>query len=186
MSDSGSISSLSPDSDLLVTMEDHNGPTHSAVGEVAQNNGPTPDAGVGNTNGTNDTRVDRTDLGSVISQSTKNNYSKVYGLIHFNGGEDKDPDKPNAVCELRGRNWIQNIDARATEALDDAGRIQVAKQHASRMVVECITTAVSRHGVNWSKVKEHILETYPEWITYSEKKAQVTNARRKTSETIPD
>lgn len=83
----------------------------------------------------NSTRVsvERTELNDVVTQSTKNNYSRLVGLKHFGGGCDKDPEKSNKAFETK-----------ASQGLRD-------------------------------------LET----LTYIDRKAVMTNARRRPGETIP-
>lgn len=45
-----------------------------------------------------ETTVSKTDLASIISQNTINNYARVHGLKYYAGRHEKDPNDPTKTC----------------------------------------------------------------------------------------
>lgn len=132
------------------------------------------------------TLVNKTDLASIISLNSRNNYGKVVGLKYFVGGRDKDPANPTFSCTTSVKQWVKDIDARTADNWTDLGKIQLAKQHALGPAFRLITTTVEAVGYDWNKVKEQLLEVFPDEKTYFERKADLATARRQSGETLSE
>ena len=132
------------------------------------------------------TEVNKTDLATIISLNSRNNYGKVTGLKYFAGGRSKDPENPTLSCTPSVKQWVKDIDARTVDNWTDSGRIQLAKQYALGTAFKLICTTVDAVGLDWSKVKKELLEVFPDDKTYYEKKADLATARRNTGETLSD
>ena len=128
------------------------------------------------------TRVEKTELASVISLNTQNNYGKVVGLKHFEGGKLINPDHPTLVCVTSAREWVHDIDSRTSDNWTDKGRIQLAKQYALGAAYKAIKVAVDRYGYDWEKVKEKLIKTFRDGETYYERKNALSAARREPGE----
>lgn len=133
-----------------------------------------------------ETRVSKTDLASIISQNTRNNYSRVHGLKYYAGGHEKDPNDPTKPCLKSISKWLRDIDALTADNWTDLGKIQLAKQHALGAAFDLICVTVDNEGNKWEKVKERLKDVFPDEKTFFERKAELAASRRQTGETMPD
>ena len=133
-----------------------------------------------------ETLVNKTDLASVISYNTRNNYNRVQGLKYFNGGKEKDPSKPELVFEVNPKNWIRDIEARTADNFNDEGKIQVAKQYSIGTAFTAICSIVEVEGNDWEKVKTAFFKIFPDTLSFNERKAAVVRATRQPGETLTD
>lgn len=136
---------------------------------------------------TSTTTVDRTELDEVISQNTKNNFSKVLGLKYFCGGNKKYAANPQLQCATSLLEWLKDTDT-CTHVLqwDDAGRIQLCKHYAIGPIFGAMTNAVSEKGNDWKAVKEDLQLVYPDTKSFEIKGTKLTEMKQKPGKTLPD
>ena len=82
------------------------------------------------------------DLAQLISNTSKDNFSKAQGLLYFCGGYDKYGKDPIYICEPSVTKWIGDIENRTRINWSEMGRIELCKQYAlgaaRTFVISCI------------------------------------------------
>ena len=128
--------------------------------------------------------VNRADLAQVITSSSQNNYGKVGALKYFCGGDLKDESNPSVVCEVNVNTWLDDIEARTAENWTDAGRIQLSKQYSIGAPYEIICTVIRDKGEDWAEIKAFLRRTFPDRLSFGERKLQAMTTTRKCRETL--
>lgn len=130
--------------------------------------------------------VDKNQLTEVITLNTRDNYARVKGLSYYAAGKEKDTADSTRLYCRSVKEWLKQIEALTVDNWSSQGRVQLAKQYAVGPPLELITITEQRYGSDWEKVKERLLEFFPDEEPVAKKMTALASARRQQGETLPE
>lgn len=97
------------------------------------------------------------DVVALLSRHTLNDYSRVQGLLHFCGGEEKSGNTP---CHKIAKKFVEDIESRTKTYWDNLGKTELVKRYTLGVARVHVLGLIDRWGQDWEKIKVDFLKMY--------------------------
>ena len=125
------------------------------------------------------------DFKALFNRTGLNDFSRLTDLKYF-CGEERYREQPNLPCHRDVRDFFTDIETQTNVNWNDAGKIEVVRQHCLGEKRKEWGIATRRGGGTYQGAKDYFLRTYPHIVRPDEWNATLNQATRRKGESLHD